>query len=224
MELRYVEQRAPIVFPVSEKVPESQLHVLLRMLLYSLLRSAFGKSFTVCSDQFVYFDAENPKQCLAPDAFVRRVAQTEFVRSWKVWERGAPELAVEIVSDSDARDVPWERKMARYRQLGVSELVLFHPESEQRALRVWDRVQGTLVEREVSNERARSLILPIEWVVAPADDWLPRALRFERDGELVLTDQEALQAARDAEEAARSATEAAEARIRELEAELRRRR
>jgi hypothetical protein len=213
------------------------------MLLYSLLRSAFGKSWTVCSDQFVYFDAEDPKQCLAPDAFVRRVVQTEFVRSWKVWERGAPELAVEIVSDSDEVDLPWERKMARYRQLGVSELVRFHPESEQRALRVWDRVQGTLVEREVSNERARSLILPIEWVVAPADDLL-RALRFERDGELVWTDQEALQAARAATEATRASTdaaraareaervakeaeraarEAAEARVRELEAELRRR-
>ncbi len=226
---RYLEQRAPIVFPESAQVPETQLHLNLRTLLYLLLQEALGDDVTVCSDQFVYFDAEDPSRCLAPDAFVRRIAPTELVRTWKVWERGAPEVAVEIVSDADAGELPWDRKLSRYRHLGVSELVRLDPADHERPLRIWDRVQGALVERELQGSCERSLVLPIEWIVAPADG-LPRALRIQRDGALVPTPREALEAERSAKEAERlakeaerSAKEAAEARVQELEAELQRR-
>ncbi len=226
---RYLEQRAPILFPESAEVPETQLHLNLRTLLYLLLQDALGEGVTVCSDQFVYFDAEDPSRCLAPDAFVKRVAPTELVRTWKVWERGAPEVAVEIVSDADAGELPWDRKLSRYRHLGVTELVRFDPADEERPLRIWDRVQGALVEREVPGTYERSLVLPIEWVVAPAEG-LPRALRVQRDGTLVPTAREAerlLRAASEAErlekEREREAREAAEARVQQLEAELRRR-
>ncbi len=226
---RYLEARAPIFFPEFAQVPETQLHMNLRMLLYSLLREAFGDTATVCSDQFVYFDAEDPSQCLAPDAFVRQVPQTELIRTWKVWERGAPEVAVEIVSDSDAGEPSWESKLARYRRVGVSELVRFDPNDAQRPLRIWDRVGGALVERELSEPCAPSLMLPLEWAVAATDE-LPRALRIKRDGEWVQTDRESRdterrekEAQRAAKEAERAAKEAAEARVAELEAELRRR-
>ncbi len=240
---RYLEQRAPILFPESAEVPETQLHLNLRTLLYLLLQKALGDGVTVCSDQFVYFDAEDPSRCLAPDAFVRRQAPTELVRTWKVWERGAPEVAVEIVSDADAGELPWDRKLSRYRHLGVSELVRFDPADDERPLRIWDRVQGALVERELQGVCERSLVLPIKWVVAPADG-LPRALRVQRDGTLVPSPREAdrlqheaLEAERLAKEHERMAKEqerlekeqermarqAAEARIQELEAELWRR-
>jgi Uma2 family endonuclease len=227
---RYLEQRAPILFPESAEVPETQLHLNLRTLLYLLLQDALGDGVTVCSDQFVYFDAEDPSRCLAPDAFVRRVAPTELVRTWKVWERGAPEVAVEIVSDADAGELPWDRKLSHYRHLGVTELLRFDPADNKRPLRIWDRVQGALVERELSGQSERSLVLPIEWVVAAADN-LPRALRVRLDGTLVPTAREALEQERLAKEKERLAKEeeqlareAAEARVQELEAQLRQRR
>jgi hypothetical protein len=74
------------------------------------------------------------------------------------------------------------------------------------------------VERELAGNSARSLELPMEWTVQPADD-LTCALRIKRDGTLVPTPREE----RQAKEAERQAKEAAEARVKELEAELRRR-
>ncbi len=218
---RYLEERAPVLFPEFADVPETQLHLHLRTLLYLLLRQSLADEATICSDQFVYFDAEDPSQSLAPDAFVRRGASTELVRTWKVWERGAPEVAVEIVSDSDSGEGPWANKLSRYRRLGVSELVRFDPTEPGHPLRIWDRVEGALVERELTGSCAQSLILPIEWVVAAADD-LSCVLRIQRDGVLVQTDREAKDAERRAKDAERRARDAAEARVKELEAELRR--
>jgi Uma2 family endonuclease len=110
--------------------------------------------------------------------FVALVPFEERIRTWKVWERGAPQVAVEIISDSDAPELPWNKKLARYQRLGVHELVRFEPE-ESRPLRVWDRVEGTLSERVVTGRRARSLVLELDWVVAPAAG-LPCALRIEQ--------------------------------------------
>jgi hypothetical protein len=183
-ELRYIEQREPIVFPCQADVPETQLHLELRTLLYQLLQDALGEQATVGSDQFVYFDAEDPSRCLAPDAYVRRVRAEGFVRSWKVWERGAPEVAVEIISDDDAGPAAWQKKLSRYRTLGVSELVRFDPEDAERPLRVWNRHDGPLVERQVQGGRASSRVLDLVWVVAPLEA-MPIALRIERDGVLV---------------------------------------
>lgn len=56
-----------------------------------------------------------------------------------MWERGAPELAVELVSDSDASESAWAAKLQRYRRLGVRELVRFDCEASESGLRVWDR-------------------------------------------------------------------------------------
>ena len=54
--VRYLEQRAPIVFPEEERVPEGQPHYDLRTLLYHLFLDHSGPDVTVGSDQFVYFD------------------------------------------------------------------------------------------------------------------------------------------------------------------------
>lgn len=213
---RYVEQRAPIVFPESAEVPETQLHLELRTLLYQLLQDTLGEQATVGSDQFVYYDAEDPSACVAPDVYVALTPARDKIRSWKVWERGAPQVAVEIISDSDARELPWEDKLSRYRRLGVRELVRFDPAQPEQPLRLWDRVDGTLREREVRDLTASSLVLNLDWVVAQAEG-MPTALRVATDNTLVLT-------AREARAAERQARAAAEARVQELEAELRRRR
>jgi Uma2 family endonuclease len=208
------------VFPDEALVPETQLHLELRTILYQLLRDFLGDSVTVACDQFVYWVADDPSEVLAPDACVRRAPADGLLKSWKTWERGAPEVAVEIVSESDSSEAAWRDKLGRYRRVGVSELVRFDASaSPPGRLRVWDRLDGDLVEREVEGEAALSTVLPCAWVVAPADD-LPVALRLRSagaDAALVATRAEAR---RQEAEARRQERAEAGARVAALEAEL----
>jgi hypothetical protein len=216
---RYLRAPIPVHFPESESVPETGEHLRLRTALWSMIRLALGERAMVGSDQFLYWDPTDPKQCLAPDVLVWFGAPDRAFSSWKVWERGAPHLAIEIISASDARDRPWSRKLKAYQRSGVVELVRFDAKDAQRPLRLWDRVQGDLVEREVSkHELERSDVLGLFWLVEPAPD-LGLMLRLSRDSagtERLLSDEEG----RRVEAEARGI---AEARIRELEAELARR-
>src|SRR5215212_1434825 len=134
-------------FPEEASVPEHKRHLELRTLLYRVLGALSGEH-TIGSEQFVYWDPTDPSQCLAPDAFVRLGVPDSIFGSWKTWERGVPEVAVEIASDSDASAASWDTKLRRYQELGVQELVRFDPdETEGRRLRIWDRIEGQLVER-----------------------------------------------------------------------------
>jgi Uma2 family endonuclease len=212
---------------VSAEVPETQFHLDLRTTLYLLLSDHLGEAFTVGSDQFVYWDAGNPKRCLAPDVYVKDTPRGERVRSWKTWERGAPDVAIEIVSDSDSIPSDWSAKLDDYQALGVRELVrLDLLDDTEPSLRVWDRVDGRLGERLVEEGRAASLVLDLHWVIAPLGS-LPRALRLESGDPPVLvpTAHEARQAearARQVEAQGRQAEararEAAEAAARDAEA------
>ena len=200
-------------FPVEASVPEHKRHLELRTLLYRVLGTLAGEH-SVGSEQFVYWDPTDPSRCLAPDAFVRLGVPDSIFGSWKTWERGVPEVAVEIVSDSDASEASWDAKLQRYQELGVRELVRFDAdEAPERQVRIWDRVDGALVERQDGDHSCRGLKL--YWVVVPLDR-IPAALRLARDAEgcdLVLTPEEREARAR----------KAAEQRVAELEAALRRR-
>lgn len=228
MRPRYLGPSTPIVFPEEVEAPETQVHFELRVLLYQLLCDHLGLEATVGSDQFVYYDAADPSRCVAPEGYVQLKPPTGMIRSWKVWERGAPDVAVEIVSPSDAPQTPWAEKLGRYQSMGVRELVRFDPEARpgEALLRVWDRVDGALLEREVEAApwQCRSSVMNIRWVVAAADDQAI-ALRFAEslDSEvLVPTRREARQAEAKARQAEAEARQAAEQRVLELEAELRR--
>jgi hypothetical protein len=219
---------------VEATVPEHKRHLELRTLLYRVL-GTLASEHSIGSEQFVYWDPTDPARCLAPDAFVHLGVPDSIFGSWKTWERGVPEVAVEIVSDSDASETPWNGKLQRYQELGVRELVRFDPdEAPSLQVRIWDRVGGELVERTEKQERYLCRSLALYWVVVPARGF-PAALRLARDAEgrdLVLTPEEAADRAREAEvrareaevrarEAADRAREAAEQRVAELEAELR---
>ena len=187
-------------------MPETGFHLRIRTALFLLLeRELKGRAF-VGSDQFVYWDAANPKACLAPDIIVRMGAPFEIVRSYKIWERGAPHLAVEIVSKDDRRDHDWTGNLERYRRTGICEIVRFDAEDDAAPLRLWDNIEGDLVERDLSDpEGLRCDILGAYWTVVP-DSALVRVLCLarNRDGtDLWLTPEE---------------------RIAELERELERRR
>ncbi|NUQ78912.1 MAG: Uma2 family endonuclease [Polyangiaceae bacterium] len=149
-------------------MPETKRHLEARTTLYLLLKDALSGA-AIGSDQFVYFDASDPRKCLAPDVFVKRgVPETTF-DNWKTWERGAPDLAVEIVSETDRRDADWEGKLARYQACGVHEVVRFDPEGDEPSLRVWDRIDGELVERDMTGPNLRECqALHLWWVVVPS--------------------------------------------------------
>ena len=216
---RYLRAPVPVHFPESESVPETGVHLRLRTALWSMLRLELSERAIVGSDQFLYWDPTDASQCLAPDVLVWLGAPDRPFASWKVWERGAPHLAIEGVSASDARDLPWERNLQAYRRSGVVELARFDPEDAERPLRLWDRVQGDLVERAISKaELELSEVLGLFWLVEP-DPELGSMLRLTRDAagvDRLLTEEEARRGEAEGRRAA-------EARVRELEAELARR-
>jgi Uma2 family endonuclease len=217
---RYLGPPTPIVFPEEAEVPETQVHFELRVLLYQLLCDHLGLGAIVGSDQFVYYDAGDPSRCLAPDVYVQLRPSTGKIRSWKTWERGSPDVAVEIVSPSDAPQLPWSEKLGRYQSMGVRELVRFDPEARtgKPMLRIWDRVEDALLERDLADGACRSSVMDARWIVATADDH-DHALRVTRG-----TESDALVPTRkEAQQAEAEARQAAEQRVRELEAELRRR-
>ncbi|HZF53663.1 MAG TPA: Uma2 family endonuclease [Polyangiaceae bacterium] len=219
-------------FPEEATAPVHKRHLELRTLLYLVL-GTLGGEHTIGSNQFVYWDPTDPSRWLAPDAFVRLGVPDSVFGSWKTWERGVPEVAVEIVSDSDASSASWEAKLRRYQELGVRELVRFDwEETAERQLRIWDRVEGELVPRTDAKDRHLCRGLSLYWVVVPTLRH-PATLRLARDAEgrdLVgrdpwLTPEETKARVREAEARIREAEargrEAAEQRVAELEAQLR---
>lgn len=217
--LQHVRPVVPLLFPESEpeheRMGQSGRHYRMCNALYEILRAAAGDEHTVSCDAFVYFDAADPRRVLAPDGAVKLDVRQHDFDSWKTWERGAPELAVEILSPSDSPERwTFEEKLQRYRALGVCELVVFHADGEPGSrLRVWDRIDGDLVERSVTGERTPCLMLDAFLVVAPILD-LPACLRLAHDADGLDLVPTAEEARRDAEARLREA----ERRIAELEA------
>ena len=240
-ELRYVRAPEPIDFPEEAAMPESRTHLVLRTFLFRLLRFALGPAHRVGSEQFLYWNAADASLSLSPDLMVRLNVPDAPFKTWKTWEDGGvPDLAVEVVSDSDRRN--WNEKLACYRAIGVKELVRFDPAAaEGGRIRVWDRVREDLVERQIADDRTPCLTLGLNWVVWPVEDE-PVGLRLiDDEGRLLEVAEEAAERARAAEAkaraleaTARSAAEAradseararlaAEERVRELEERLRQR-
>jgi Uma2 family endonuclease len=211
-----------LFFPVEERVPESKRHLELRTLLYQILKYRLAARASIGCDQFVYWDPRNPKACLSPDGFVYLGAPDADFPSWKTWERGIPEIAIEILSESDTHEVAWSEKLDRYQALGVGELVRFDPEAEPgKELKIWRRLGQALCAAESGVDQVRSAALDA-WLLSVPDAQLGITLRVADDqaGErLWLTRAESEAEARGA---AQRLADSATRRIAELEAELRR--
>jgi Uma2 family endonuclease len=209
---RYLRAPIPVHFPIEETVPEGGVHFELCTALFLILRSELAGRAFVGSDQFLYWNPTNPKECLAPDVMVRLGAPDAPVPCWKVWEGGAPHVAVEIISPTDSGDRNWSTKLERYRRSGVKEVVRFDPDDTDRPLRLWDSIDDDLVERDLADPNGRlSDVLGLYWCVVP-DARLGRMLRLARDpggANPIMTPDERERAAL--------------TRVAELEAELRRR-
>jgi Uma2 family endonuclease len=193
-------------------MPESKTHLVLRTFLFRLLRFALGPAHRVGSEQFLYWNASDARRCLAPDAVVRLHVPDSAFKTWKTWEDGGvPDLAVEIVSDSDRTQ--WDQKLSDYRELGIKELVRFDPASPPGArIRVWDRVaEGDFLERVVDGDVTPCVTLGLQWVVRPVESEDVGLRLADDEGRLIEVPEEAAERARGE----------AEARIRELEEQLR---
>jgi len=212
--LRHLRPVQPLRFPEQEpdeeRMGQGRRHRHLCEALYQMLRAVCVPEHTVGADQFVYFDAAAPRRCLAPDAFVTLGVGDHDFDSYLVWEEGTPDVAFEVLSPSDTPERwTFEEKLRRYHALGVRELVTFHvdaPEGER--LRIWDRLEQDLVEREVTGDTSPCVTLGLTLLIGPVDQY-PTGLRLARDAEgrdfVLTTDEQRL---------------AAEARVRELEAKL----
>lgn len=210
---RYLQAPVPIHFPVSEEVPETARHWRARTLLAESVQHALGEHVLVSCDQFLYWDATDPRRKLAPDVAFRVGEPSAVLDCWKTWERGAPHVGVEIISGSDASELRFEEKLVRYRAAGVREIVRYDWEDYERPIRIWDLVEGDLGERDLGDPEALKCDA-LGWYWCQREDpelGLMLRLARNRDGtELVLTPLEAESAAKDA----------ALARIAELEAAL----
>ncbi|MEZ4301013.1 MAG: Uma2 family endonuclease [Polyangiaceae bacterium] len=207
----------PIEFPSEETAPVTKRHLETRTTLYLLFQEALPGA-AVGSDQFLYWDAADPQKRLSPDVFLKRGAPNEIFDNWKIWERGAPDLAIEIVSDTDRRESAWQEKLARYRATGITEVVRFDAETPDRPLRIWDRIEGDLVERSPqSPDFHECTTLNLWWFILPSPAGpMPRLAR-DREGTTLLPTP--------AEERIRltAALQSSEAEIRRLRAELEKR-
>ncbi len=162
-------------------MPETNRHMELRTALYLILKRELAERATLGSDQFVYYDPTNAKKKLAPDAFAKLGVPHSTFRVWKTWLRGAPDVAVEVVSDSDEGEEDWEVKLERYRAAGIGEVVRFDPDSGDQPVRVWDAVDGDLVERARPEDGVfECSCLGLFWVVVPHPMFV-RMLRLARD-------------------------------------------
>lgn len=174
---------APQSFPAEEEVPETNPNFEKRVVLYQSVKAALGATSTIGSDQFVYFDPTDAAKRCAPDLFVKLGAPHAPFEVWKVWERAAPELGVEIVSKSDRPEDDWGGKLRRYRGAGVLEVVRFDGEDAEQPVRVWDRIDGELVERASDDpDRLACQTLGLWWTVVDMPGLGP-TLRLARDRE-----------------------------------------
>ena len=218
-QIRYVRPVVPVHFPATDPewdLGQNTLHGRLCELLYQVLVATLGPEHTVSDDQFVYYDASNPRLKCAPDVFVKLGTPQAHFASWKTWEDGVPELCVEILSPSDMEKLTLDQKLTRYLAIGVQEVLVLDPAlAPGTRLRAWDRVDGDLVERVVERERTPCVTLGLHWVLTFDDALATDALRLATDAEgehLVLTRDEASTAA---ERTRADRAEAEAARLRE---------
>jgi Uma2 family endonuclease len=196
--IRYVRPLRPLAFEPSDPewdMPEAYRHHLLCELIHRVLREAAGIGASIGCDQFVFFDASDPTRKCAPDAFVKRGVPQTLFDSWKTWECGVPELAVEILSGDAEEKLTLDEKLARFHVMGIDEVVSFNADAPLgRRVRAWDLVSGDLIERVVEADATPCRTLGGWFVTVPYEaDGLPAALRLAADarGErLVLTPAE----------------------------------
>ncbi len=166
-------------YPASDGQPmaETQVHVLLMMSLYAMLRHHFRRErVLVAANIFLYYRKGDSTKRTSPDIMVVKGVEGQTLRrsffTWK--ERAVPSWVLELTSKGTAHEDQKEKK-ALYRKLKVREYFLFDPLHEYlptpligyrlvdgRYQRLKPDAEGGLVSEELGMrlvpERARLLI------------------------------------------------------------------
>ena len=118
-------------YPAADGQPmaETQVHVLLMMSLYAMLRYHFCRErVLVAANIFLYYRKGDPTKRTSPDIMVVKGVEGQTLRrSFFTWKEGAvPSWVLELTSKGTAHEDQKEKK-ALYRKLKVREYFLFDP-------------------------------------------------------------------------------------------------
>lgn len=130
---------AALVLPTQDELPtedgipmESERHRMQMELLINTLRPYLQtrKSGYVSGNMFVYFSQRQLRNeyFRGPDVFVVLNATPECRKSWVVWDEGqAPDIIIELLSESTAEKDKTVKKQVYQNQLRTSEYYWFDP-------------------------------------------------------------------------------------------------
>lgn len=125
--------------PSSDGMPmETERHVLQMYLLTESLRRAWADRADVFigGNMFVYFSPDQVRTAdfRGPDVFVAQGVERRERKSWVVWQEGkAPDLVIELLSESTARQDKTTKKRIYQDRLRVPEYVWYDPFSSELA-------------------------------------------------------------------------------------------
>ena len=180
-DLKYRAKPKPLAFLADQREAESRSHCEMRTVLFQATKTALADRAAIGSAQSIFWNAASPTCRVVPDLFIRMGASDSVFDSWRTWDHGAPDVAVEILSNTDGTELSWSQKLRAYHELGIEELVRFDPIAPTDSLRIWDRVQEDLLERDLDGKtRAESVVLGLFWVVR-TDPLLGPTLRLAKD-------------------------------------------
>lgn len=131
--------RAPVTdngYPTTDGriVPETDWHRNLMFALIYSLRNWFAAShpdYYVSGDNLVFYEPGNKRCHVSPDVYMVRGVPNHERPNFLIWEEGkAPELVIEITSDTTAKK-DQTKKFEIYRdRIGVKEYFLFDPRED----------------------------------------------------------------------------------------------
>jgi hypothetical protein len=201
--------------PFNDHVAITKIRLEARLTLYCSIGEMFD-NITLGSNQFLYYDANDPQKRLNPDIFVKTDTCLADFDCWMTWKDGVPQLAIEIVHGPDTLKLAWEEKLARYEASGVLEIVRFEPQGDK-PIRIWDRIDGVFVERRPNSHGTNECkTLGLYWTLRTSEDFgVQLRLAMDRSGtEILLTPEEELALLR----AELAAEENAQSHVEEVEA------
>ncbi|MBD1935560.1 Uma2 family endonuclease [Trichocoleus sp. FACHB-69] len=214
--------------PYSDGIPmESQRHVLQMQMLIDILLLLWAErqDVFVGGNMFVYYSLEQVrnKDFNGPDVFVVLDVPRRERKSWVVWEEGkAPDLVIELLSESTAIRDKVEKKQVYQNRLRVPNYFWFDPFSGELAgfalqNGVYTEIQPDAQNRLISQQLGLALV---RWE-GIYQGVTARWLRWETlEGDLLPTAEELASLERQRAEEATRQMQAAQLQAAELESML----
>lgn len=213
-------QRRAVVYPTADGNPmaETDEHRDLMVYFIEALKAFFAalRNVYVSGNNFVFYEAGNPKKKVAPDVYLVFGVPMRQRRSYKAWEEGGrlPEVIIEFTSRKTRKTDTNVKRPLYETILRVPEYFLFDPTGDYLKPRFqgYRLVDGLYIALEMVDGRIHSERLELDLVM----DGSRLRLFDPRRQEWLLTPEEATRLARQEAEARR----AAEAEVERLQGEL----